>query len=744
MNVPPARLQTGVSLEQAGRGALVERYAAVRAETERLAALLSAEDQNVQSMADTSPTKWHRAHTTWFFETFVLSGQAGYKTFDDRYGFLFNSYYEAVGPRHARPERGILTRPGIGDIRRYREHVDAHMLALLEQRGDDTSVAYLTELGLQHEQQHQELILTDILHAFAQNPIRPAYAPYTAYTAAKPASAGTNGFKSFDGGIVEVGHGGGAFAFDNETPRHETLLHPFRLSDRLVTNGEWLEFMAAGGYEAPSHWLSDGWAFAREACWASPLYWQNLEGSWHAMTLSGLLPIDPDAPVAHISFYEADAFSRWRGKRMPTEFEWEHAAASGSARAGNFRESGFLRPMPHHTSGAGLFGDVWQWTQSLYMPYPGFRAAEGAVGEYNGKFMINQMVLRGGSCVTSADHIRSSYRNFFYPHQRWQFAGLRLAEDMPRHGRIAPHGLPPFLNDVWSGLSRSPKALPSKYFYDEAGSQLFESICELPEYYLTRSEAALLRIVARELADTVEPNITLVEFGCGACTKTRVLLDRLPNIANYVPIDICEDSLKRSIAPLLSMFPAVSIHPLAGDFVEEISLPLELTSTPRLGFFSGSTIGNFEIDDAVDFLRRARHTLGPDGKFLVAIDLAKDVNTLLSAYDDAQGVTARFNKNLLVRINRELGGDFALERFSHRAVWNSALSRIEMHLVSDEDQTVWVAGRAFVFAKGETIHTENSHKYTLDSFADIAGQAGWAIERTSTCPPPEFGLVLLR
>jgi dimethylhistidine N-methyltransferase len=742
MSVPSARQQTHPGSRALPHDALKSRYARIRAETERMALVLTAEDQTVQSMADASPTKWHRAHTTWFFETFVLPHMPGYRVFDEKNAFLFNSYYEAAGPRYSRAMRGLLTRPGAGEIRNYREHVDAAMLGLLERHGGEPGIASIVELGLQHEQQHQELLLTDILHAFAQNP---AFPIYTSYVPAPVGARTKRDFATFNGGIVEVGHGGGGFAFDNESPAHEVLLNPFQLADRLVTNGEWLEFMSAGGYETPAHWLSDGWARARAENWVSPLYWHRVDDGWQAMTLSGLRPVDAEAPVSHVSYYEADAFARWCGKRLPTEFEWEHAATSGDARPrnGNFRGGGYLRPLAAGDGNRQLFGDVWEWTQSSYLPYPGFRAAEGAVGEYNGKFMVNQMVLRGGSCVTSEDHIRASYRNFFYPHQRWQFSGLRLADDLPRRRSRVRQAVPPFLEDVWAGLSGAPKALPSKYLYDAEGSRLFEAICELPEYYLTRSESTLLRVVSRELAPEIAPHTALVEFGCGDCTKTRVLLDGLVNVSGYVPIDICEDSLRRSVEPLIAAFPGLAIQPLAADFGEDIVLPEAVGQGPRLGFFSGSTIGNLEVAEATEFLRRARGTLGPDGKFLVAIDLVKETESLLPAYDDARGVTAQFNKNLLVRINRELGGDFDLDAFLHKAIWNATFSRIEMHLSARRDQVVRVAAREFNFARGETIHTENSHKYTIVRFAGIAREAGWELARTWECPPPAFALVLL-
>ena len=416
------------SANNPGESALIARFRAVRAETERLAAPLSAEDQVVQSMPDASPAKWHRAHTTWFFETFLLKDAEAYAPFHADYSFLFNSYYDAVGARHPRPQRGLLTRPPLEEIAAYRAHVDAAMAQFLAARGGEPRIAALVELGLHHEQQHQELLLTDILHAFAQNSVHPAYQahkPIAARTA--PALA----FTEFEGGLVEIGHDGEDFAFDNESPRHRAWLEPYRLANRLVTNGEWLEFIAAGGYRDPKHWLSDGWQCVQANDWSAPLYWQQQDGAWLSMTLSGLQPINTQAPVTHVSFYEAEAFARWRGKRLPTEAEWEHAAQAQADPRGNFRESGALRPLPA-LDDTQMFGDCWEWTGSPYTSYPGFRAAEGAVGEYNGKFMINQMVLRGGSCVTPADHIRSTYRNFFYPHQRWQFSGLRLADDSGR------------------------------------------------------------------------------------------------------------------------------------------------------------------------------------------------------------------------------------------------------------------------------------------------------------------------
>ena len=411
---------------------LLERLFQTREQSLALTAHLSEADQTVQSMPDASPAKWHLAHTTWFFEAFLLRDHLpDYAPFDEHYFYLFNSYYEQEGARHPRPQRGIITRPGAEEIRAYRAHVDAGLKDLVSGvSGNATQrIGELIELGIHHEQQHQELLLTDILHLFAQNPLNPAYARGAPKSG--PWAAAEAGWRSFDGGIVTVGYDGSDFAYDNEGPAHEALVRPFRISDRLVTNGEWRQFIEDGGYEVAMLWLSDGWATVRTDGWKAPLYWQERDGEWHQMSLWGLQPVENDAPVCHVSYYEADAFARWAGKRLPTEFEWEIAAAD-LPETGNTVGSSHLRPLPagHPDAGAWqMFGDVWEWTASPYTPYPGFKPTEGAIGEYNGKFMCNQMVLRGGSCVTPAGHVRRTYRNFFYPHQRWQFMGLRLSED---------------------------------------------------------------------------------------------------------------------------------------------------------------------------------------------------------------------------------------------------------------------------------------------------------------------------
>jgi ergothioneine biosynthesis protein EgtB len=407
--------------------ALADRYRAVRALSDALTAPLSDADATVQSMEDASPAKWHLAHTTWFFETFVLRDHApGYRLHDERFPFLFNSYYEAEGRRHARARRGMVTRPTLDEVRAYRAYVDAALVAALPTL--PAAARDLIELGCNHEQQHQELLVTDILHLFSENPLEPAIWP--AARKVPVAMPDPLGWIERGEEIVEIGHAGPAFAFDCEGPRHRTLLAPHAIADRTVTNGEWQAFLADGGYADPRWWLSDGWAWVQRESIVAPLYWEQRDGGWTRFGLDGRRALDPAAPVTHVSFYEADAYAAWAGARLPTEMEWEAAAAQHDAAGGNQLDTaGPVEPRPAAHDPA-FFGNVWEWTGSAYRPYPGFHAAEGAVGEYNGKFMSGQFVLRGGSCATPRGHARASYRNFFYPHQRWQFTGVRLAKDL--------------------------------------------------------------------------------------------------------------------------------------------------------------------------------------------------------------------------------------------------------------------------------------------------------------------------
>ena len=385
----------------------LDAFRSVRAETERRAARLSAEDQVVQSMPEASPTKWHRAHVSWFFEQFLLAPHASdYRPFDERFAYLYNSYYVSAGPRQARPQRGLITRPSTDEVTAYRRHVDDAVARLIESANDLAELAPIIEVGLHHEQQHQELLLTDILHAFSCNETHPAYD--TQWQWPLPTPAAQRPRDPSLAGIHRIGHAGPGFCFDNERPSHQVLLQPVRLAASLVSNAEWLEFMADGGYAKPTLWLSDGWAAVEAQGWQAPGYWRKLDDAWFALTLGGLRPVDPALPVCHVSYYEADAFARWAGKHLPSEAEWEVAVQNNLL--------------------ADAFGLAWQWTRSAYAPYPGYQAPPGAIGEYNGKFMVNQMVLRGSSLATPPGHSRATYRNFFYPAARWQFTGLRLAE----------------------------------------------------------------------------------------------------------------------------------------------------------------------------------------------------------------------------------------------------------------------------------------------------------------------------
>jgi ergothioneine biosynthesis protein EgtB len=435
---PPATRST--SDLSAIRQGLIEGYKRVRHFTEHLCEPLVPEDYVIQSMPDVSPTKWHIAHVSWFFETFLLTwADPDYPTYHPRFAYLFNSYYNAVGPRHCRPKRGLISRPTVEETYAYRQYVDQHMLALLEKTEGQRllEAAPRVTLGLHHEQQHQELMLMDIKHVFAQNPLCPVYAPQEPVSAAAlPALA----WVSYPERIAWIGHPGPgysfeSFAFDNEGPRHRALVQAFRLASRLTTNGEYLAFMEDGGYERPEFWLSDGWNTVQAEKWRAPLYWEQRDSRWWAMTLSGMREVNPAEPVCHVSYYEADAYARWAGARLPTEAEWEVASEDVQI-AGNFVESGWYHPILLTSAAADagapaqMFGDVWEWTQSAYSPYPGYHPASGALGEYNGKFMCNQYVLRGGCCATSQSHMRHTYRNFFPADARWPFTGVRLANDV--------------------------------------------------------------------------------------------------------------------------------------------------------------------------------------------------------------------------------------------------------------------------------------------------------------------------
>ena len=424
------RIATAAPHPGASPSALARRFEEVRLTSRALASPLSPEDCAIQSMPDASPTKWHLAHTTWFFETFLLSpNQPGYKPFDPAFKVLFNSYYNGVGDKHPRPERGLLSRPALSEVLAYRDHVDAGMQGLLAEPLAPEVLALIT-LGLHHEQQHQELILTDLKHMLSRNPLRPAYQKQWPLTAVEPRK---RSWIRVAGGVKEIGFDGDGFSFDNEGPRHRVFLEDFEIASHPVTHGDFIDFIEDGGYRRPELWLSMGWDAVNTRGWEAPMYWEKRDGQWQTFTLRGLAPVERNTPVCHVSFLEAEAFARWAGARLPTEAEWEVASAT-APREGNFLESGAYHPLaPRDPTPPGvpaqMFGDVWEWTRSDYGPYPGFEPAAGAVGEYNGKFMCGQYVLRGGSCATPSSHIRDTYRNFFPPDARWQFSGVRLARD---------------------------------------------------------------------------------------------------------------------------------------------------------------------------------------------------------------------------------------------------------------------------------------------------------------------------
>ena len=702
----------------------VDLYRRVREAMPRLAVGLSAEDLAAQAMPDASPGKWHLAHTSWFFEAMILASEPDYEPVDPRFQQMFNSYYEALGPRVARQDRGLMSRPSLDDVMAYRTEIDRRMADRLGQGLTAGADRYLFTLGLHHDQQHQELFVMDLLALIAKSPLDPvAYTVEPRLGALEPARGGV---EVFEGGLVQIGHEGPGFAFDNEGPAHRVWLEPFGLARDLVTNGEWIAFIEDGGYQRPEFWLADGWATVKAEGWTAPLYWRADPVGWTTMSLTGGVAVDPAAPVRHVSAYEADAFATWAGKRLPTEAEWEHAATN--------RPEAF----------SNLFGEVWQHCASDYAPYPGFRPTEGTAAEYNGKFMASQRVLRGSCFATPPGHARATYRNFFYPHQRWAFMGLRLAEDAasPGAARDEDADTALFRAELLEGLRQPQKRASPKWFYDAEGSRLFEDITRVAEYYPTRQEAALLKAMAPELTARFGDNAVLVEFGSGASEKTRILLDAAPNLAAYVPIDISPDALGEAAKSISADYPNLEVAPVVGDFLNLPALP-ELGRGRRVGFFPGSTIGNLDREAAVEFLKVARERLDKGSLFILGVDLVKDPAVLVAAYDDAEGVTAAFNKNLLVRANRELGADFDLDAFDHVALWNPQESRMEMHLRSATDQRVRIGEETVDFMAGETIHTESSRKYRVDSVRELAEAAGWSVALFQAGPEPSVAIAVL-
>ncbi len=601
----------------------------------------------------------------------------------------------------------------------------------------DDATRDLVDLGIAHEQQHQELLLTDILHLFAQNPLKPAL--YRGRPAPSPAP--DRGYAAHGAAVVPVGSRGPDFAFDCEGPPHEVLLQPFRLAKSCVTNREWAEFIAAGGYRDSRLWLSDGWAWVQREGIAAPLYW-DADGS--EFTLCGSVERRPDAPVAHLSYYEADAFATWAGARLPTEFEWEAAAAGSDPAAGTqLDEPGWIAPR----GGAELFGDVWCWTASAFLPYPRFRPADGAVGEYNGKFMSGQMVLRGASCATPRGHSRLEFTQLFPA-----LSPLAVLRTAAGEGRLMLHLATrdaaagksgDFADAVLAGLAAPQMVVPARFFYDMAGSELFEAITRLPEYYPTRTEIAILADHGGDIARIVGPGRAVVEFGSGSSLKTPPFL-RAVAASAYVPIDISAEFLEMAATDLAAKLPELPVFPLAADFTRPLKLPAGIAARSKLGFFPGSTLGNMGPAAAVDLLRAFGDTLGDDTWLVIGLDLRKDSTVLEAAYNDAAGVTAAFNFNVLHRINAELDGTIDATAFEHWAPFNVDLGRIEMHLRAVRATDFTVLGQPFALAAGATIHTENSYKWTLDEARLLARAAGWAPEAVWTDAAAQFAVHLWR
>lgn len=689
----------------ASRAALYDRFASVRTRSLALTADLAAEDQCVQSMPDASPTKWHLAHTSWFFEAVVLAPHApGYAPFELRWNPLFNSYYESLGARYPRPQRGLLTRPLLASVHRYRAHVDAAVEVFINTADDHAwaGAQPLLELGLQHEQQHQELMLTDLLHAFSCNPLLPAYRspepPALRLAAATPPVNWIAG----PAGPVRVGHAGDGFAFDNETPRHTVWLQPYRIADRLVTCGEFAEFIADGGYRTPSLWLSDGWAQAQAEDWQAPLYW--------------IAPGDPARALGAVAGVRA-------GRRAA-------AGRGGAGHAPQLLRSGGLRGMGRRAAADGIRmggGERPARPGAAHRPrlavdplvvrcvsrLPALAGARGRV----------QRQVHGGADGAArrqpGDAARA--RAGHLPELLSAGGALAIQRAAAGEGRSMTSD---FGRDFLAGLAARPRSISPKYFYDAEGSRLFDRICELPEYYPTRTELGILERCVGEMAELAGAGAEIVEFGAGSLRKVRLLLQAFEAPARYVPIDISGEHLRDAAAILRREFPRLAVQPEVADYTQPLALPAWPGGGRRIGFFPGSTIGNFTPEEALHFLEGAARMLR-GGALILGADLVKDPQVLHAAYNDAEGVTAAFNLNLLERANRELGANFQAARFAHYAFYNAPLQRIEMHLVSRERQSVTLCGERFFLEEGETLHTENSCKFTIAGLRELATRAGF-------------------
>lgn len=756
---------------------IISRYRHVRGTTLKLCENLTPEDMVVQACVETSPTKWHLAHTTWFFETFVLEAFSdSFKPYDPAFRVLFNSYYQQVGDRHPRPKRGLLTRPGLGEVMAYRNTIDERLEALLASLPEAalTRVAPIIELGLNHEEQHQELILMDIKRLLHSNPVEPAYAIEEPAWELRRSSPEMR-WIPVGGGLHKIGTDGqDGFAYDNETPRHKVYVEPFEIASRLVTNAEFIRFIEDGGYTSSAYWLDEGWSRVCEEGWTKPLYWERDGcGQWTEFTLHGRRLVEPHAPVTHLSFFEADAYAKWAGARLPTEAEWECAAASrwsASVRRGNFLDTGHLhpRPMGDETAQglAQIAGDAWEWTRSAHEPYPRYRAPEGAIGEYNGKFMCGSFVLRGGSCVTPRDHIRLTYRNFFHPESRWAFTSIRLARacaehegqrptdsiDSDRltgasdHEEISITSEPKFENSVREGLSREPgkKSIPAAYLYDARGGELFAQICETEAYYIPEVERSIMDEALPHVSRIVGPGRALIEPGAGDGTKALYVLEALDRPRAFIPIDVDANALSLAESVVGERFPGVEITPIVADFKAGLRAAGELHAPAPLLFFPGSSIGNMHRADRVALLMAFAETIGENGVALVSFDMVKDQGMLVRAYDDPEGVSAAFGLNLIDRLNREFDADLDIQAFHYEGRWDEQASRIEMSVVSDAPQRFTLDGADIELQAGERIVTEYSYKFTADMIEDEARAAGLELIERWSDDEEWFSVCLLR